>query len=40
MKERGLTFALKVYLLLIVDMFFVHLAFWKGSLLYMTGRRY
>lgn len=39
-KEKGMFFSIKIYLLLFIDMFFVHLAYWQGTLLYMMGRRY
>ncbi|MHB9111514.1 MAG: glycosyltransferase family 2 protein [Thermoleophilia bacterium] len=39
-KEGGIVSSIKIYLLLIIDMFFVHLALWSGMLLYVLGRRY
>jgi GT2 family glycosyltransferase len=39
-KEAGIVSSIKIYLLLIIDMFFVNLAFWKGMMLYILGRRY
>ncbi|MHB9053947.1 MAG: glycosyltransferase family 2 protein [Thermoleophilia bacterium] len=39
-KEAGLASSIKIYLLLLIDMFFVNLAFLKGMTLYALGRRY
>lgn len=39
-REMGIFSSVRIYFLLIVDMFFVYLALWKGMLLYVSGRRY
>lgn len=40
LKEKGIVFAIKIFFLLIIDMFFVHIALWLGVILYICGRRY
>jgi glycosyltransferase involved in cell wall biosynthesis len=38
-RERGIIFSVKVFFLLIIDMFFVHIALWWGVIQYIKGRR-
>ncbi len=39
-QEKGLIVAFKIFLLLMVDMLFVHIALWIGVIQYILGKRY
>jgi len=39
-KDKGLMMAVRILLLLMVDMLFVHIALWAGAVKYVFGRRY